>query len=47
MTLPKDWKLYKEELVTHFTEGKDAINTAFKELEKAGYINKNTAKKRR
>lgn len=45
MTLPKDWKLYKEELVTHFTEGKDAINTAFKELEKAGYITKTQLKK--
>lgn len=45
MTLPKDWKLYKEELTTHFTEGKDAINTAFKELEKAGYITKTQLKK--
>lgn len=40
MTLPKDWKLFREELNTHFTEGKDALNTAFKELENAGYISK-------
>lgn len=44
MTLPGDWKLYKEELYQHFTEGRDAINTAFKELEKAGYIKKTRLK---
>ena len=44
MTLPADWKLYREELYTHFTEGRDAINTAFKELEKAGYIKKTRLK---
>lgn len=40
MTLPPDWVLYRSELVKHFSEGKDAINTAFRELEKAGYIKK-------
>lgn len=44
MTLPKDWKLYREELYRHFTEGRDAINTAFKELEDAGYIKKTQLK---
>lgn len=38
MTLPDDWKLYKSELYTHFTEGRDAIDKAFKELENLGYI---------
>jgi uncharacterized phage protein (TIGR02220 family) len=40
MTLPDDWKLYKSELYNHFTEGITAIDTAFKELEKLGYITK-------
>lgn len=40
MTLPDDWKIYKQELGKHFKEGRDAINTAFDELEKAGYITK-------
>ena len=38
MTLPDDWKLYKSELYTHFSEGRDAIDRAFKELETLGYI---------
>lgn len=40
MTLPDDWKLYKSELYTHFSEGEKAIDTAFKELEEFGYITK-------
>lgn len=40
MTLPDDWKIYKSELYNHFTEGITAIDTAFKELEKLGYITK-------
>lgn len=46
MTLPADWKLYKEELYQHFTEGRDAINTAFKELEEKGYIKKTRLKEK-
>jgi len=38
MSLPNDWKIYKKELVNHFKDGITAINSAFKELEKAGYI---------
>ena len=38
MTLPDDWILYKEELFKHFTEGRDALNKAFRELVDAGYI---------
>lgn len=45
MTLPEDWKLYKSELYNHFTEGRDALNTAFKELEDCGYIFKKQTKK--
>lgn len=44
MTLPDDWKLYKSELYNHFTEGITAIDTAFKELEKLGYITKERCK---
>lgn len=38
MTLPDDWELYKSELCTHFTEGRDAIKKALSELEKSGYL---------
>lgn len=38
MTLPSDWKIYKSELFSHFSEGKGALQTAFKELEDNGYI---------
>jgi hypothetical protein len=41
MTLPDDWKILKSEVYTHFTDGKTSIDTAFKELEKSGYILKN------
>jgi len=40
MTLPTDWKLYKTHLHKQFREGRDAINAAFAELEKRGYIHK-------
>ena len=40
MTLPDDWKIYKSELHEHFKEGRDALNTAFAELEEAGYVSK-------
>lgn len=40
MSLPDDWKIYKSELQNHFTEGRDAINTAFRELEEFGYVDK-------
>jgi hypothetical protein len=44
MTLPDDWKLYKKELISHFSEGINAIDTAFQELEKSGYISKEKSK---
>jgi uncharacterized phage protein (TIGR02220 family) len=44
MTLPDDWKIYKQEIFTHFSEGKNALDSAFKELEKLGYITKEKTK---
>jgi len=40
MSLPDDWKIYKNEIAVHFKEGFTAINTAFTELETMGYITK-------
>lgn len=37
-SLPDDWALYKRELVTHFNNGRDAISSAFKELQEHGLI---------
>ena len=42
MTLPANWVIHKDEIYTHFTEGRDALDTAWKELVKAGYIKKDT-----
>lgn len=38
MTLPNSWVIRKAEVFTHFTEGRDALDAAFKELITAGYI---------
>lgn len=38
MSLPDDWEIHKNELFQHFSEGRDALNHAFKELIEAGYI---------
>jgi len=38
MSLPDDWKLFRGELCTHFTEGRDAINATMKELIEKGYL---------
>jgi len=38
MSLPDDWKISKTELYRHFTEGKESLDTAFKELITAGYV---------
>ena len=38
MTLPPEWKLHKNRVEQNFTEGRDAINKAWKELIDAGYI---------
>lgn len=38
MSLPPGWHLYKSELVTHFRDGMDSVNSAIKELEEYGYV---------
>ena len=43
MTLPNNWKINKDELRSHFTEGRDSFNSAFRELEENGYIHKEPA----
>lgn len=40
MSLPDDWKIYLSEVVKHSTDGKDALNSAIKELIHFGYIQK-------
>jgi len=37
-SLPEDWKVYKTEVVKNFSDGKDSLNSAFKELENNGYL---------
>lgn len=37
-TLPFGWELSQNELFSHFTEGRDALRTSFKELIDAGYV---------
>jgi len=38
--LPEDWCIYQNELVNHFSNGRDALRSAIKELEEFGYISK-------
>lgn len=38
LTLPENWVIYKRELPNHFTNGRDAVIKAFKELQDHGYI---------
>jgi len=38
MSLPNDWNLHQTELVRHFKDGRDAVSSAMKELEEAGYV---------
>ncbi len=38
MSLPSNWRLYKTELVKHFKDGIDSINSAIKELVEFGYV---------
>lgn len=44
LSLPEDWVIYKSELITHFSNGKDAVFSAIKELESFGYLKKEKAK---
>lgn len=38
LSLPDDWVIYKGQLQNNCVEGRDAISSAFKELQKKGYI---------
>ena len=38
LSLPDDWKIYGEEITTHFADGVKSINSGIKELIKYGYI---------
>lgn len=40
MSLPDDWRIHRSELYTHGKEGRQAMDTAFKELQESGYIHK-------
>lgn len=42
--LPDDWVIYQSELVNHFSNGRDAIRNATKELEAHGYLEKELKK---
>lgn len=37
-SLPGDWVIYKKELSDHFTNGRDAVFSAFKELQDVGLV---------
>lgn len=37
LSLPDDWEVHVDEVVTHFKDGRDSIRSAFKELRDAGY----------
>jgi hypothetical protein len=43
-SLPEDWKVFKTEIVKNFSDGKDSLNAAFKELEKFGYLTAKTVR---
>lgn len=38
LSLPDDWTFYETELTNHFTDGRNSIRTALKELENKGYL---------
>jgi Transcriptional regulators len=41
LSLPDDWVFYETELIAHSKDGRDAVRSALKELEKAGYLERN------
>lgn len=43
----QDWILYKQELIKHFSDGKDSISTALKNLQDRGYLEIKSVKKGR
>lgn len=38
LSLPDDWRIYVRELITHSTDGRDATQSALRELVDAGYV---------
>ena len=44
MTLPDDWVFYRTEVYKHFPEGRTALDSAWNELEKHGYITQRKVK---
>ncbi len=38
LSRPQDWEFHFTEVLTHFTEGRDVLRNAFKELMEKGYI---------
>jgi len=40
LSLPDDWKIYEDEIITHFADGRDSIRNGIKELINNGYIEK-------
>ena len=38
LSLPDDWKVYEDEIVKHFKDGKASVRSAIKELISTGYI---------
>jgi hypothetical protein len=38
LSLPDDWQIYENELITHFKDGRDSIRAGIKELVDIGYI---------
>lgn len=38
LSLPEDWRIYKRTLPDYFSDGRDAITTAWNELVELGYI---------
>lgn len=40
LSLPDDWKVYEDEVVKHFKDGKRSIRSAIKELLATGYLSR-------
>ena len=45
LSLPDDWTFYETELTKHSKDGRDAIRSALRELEGAGYLVRNQERK--
>lgn len=45
MSLPEDWKICLSDLVNRSADGRDSMNTAIKELETFGYLQRRIERK--